>query len=75
MNSETIITKRPPQLRNYATSLADGVVQLVINIPSDYSAEDVQDLRDWLKIVDRQLSRLKPNLPRDENKNLDKAEE
>lgn len=44
--------------RDYQTSVGHGFATLKITLPGEYQKADIADLRDWLKLIDRQLGRL-----------------
>jgi len=56
-----MVEKAEPKIeqhRDYQTHFGDGFANLRMVIPKTYIKEDIQDLRAWLKLIDKQLERL-----------------
>ena len=56
-----------PVLREYTHTLpGQGIGYVRIYLPVTVGAEDVEDLRTWLELIDRQLERLHARALRDD---------
>jgi len=65
-----VVTLRSPEkqtiMRQDIFSLTEGTV--TIQWPTPLSSESIQDLKDWLKIVERKITRSTSEAPKDEGK-------
>jgi len=59
----------PPKRHSYSTCFGSaGCAEMQIIFWDDYSDEDIKDLRDWLALIDRQVSRMEEKIGQEVDK-------
>lgn len=57
-NKKNVSVDRLVKCRNYQTSVGHGWATFCLTLPETSEKADLADLREWLKLIDKQLARL-----------------